>query len=142
MVVYGDGGVLGVIIQTGANYALVASIMDNSFAAAVRNSRTEDVGVVRGDIDLRYDGLMRMEYISSTARFMPGDDIITSADGAFFPPGLLVGTVESIHPTPGAGGLTQYAIIRPAANLDRISLVLVVNQVFEHTHRVDIDEDD
>ena len=128
MVVLGNGGVLGIIRETGPNYAIVASIMDNSFAAAARNSRTEDLGMVVGDLDLRHDGLMRMRHIMDTARFMPGDEITTSAHGAVFPTGLRVGTVMSIHPSPE--GLTQYAIIQPSANLDRVDHVLVVNRLF------------
>jgi len=128
MVVLGDGGVLGVIHETGPNHALVISIRDNSFAAAARNTRTEDVGVVRGDLDLMHDGLMRMQNIVYTARFMPGDVITTSDHGTVFPQGLTLGTVESIHP--GPEGLTQYAIIRPSVNLDRVDMVLVVTQLF------------
>ena len=128
MVVLGNGAVLGVIHETGPNHALVVSIMDNAFSAAARNSRTEDVGVVVGDLDLRHDGLMRMRHIESAARFMPGDEITTSAHGMVFPPGLLLGEIISIHPD--IGGLTQYAIIQPAADLDRVDMVLVVNQLF------------
>ena len=128
MVVLGDGGVLGVIHETGPNHALVVSIRDNDFAAAARNTRTEDLGVVRGDLDLRHDGLMRMRNIVYTARFMPGDEITTSAHGTVFPQGLALGTVESIHP--GPDGLTQYAIIRPSVNLGRVDMVLVVTQLF------------
>jgi len=137
MVVLGDGGVLGVIHETTANSALVVSIRDNNFAAAARNARTEDLGVVRGDLDLQHNDLMRMRYIVYTARFMPGDEITTSAHGTVFPQGLAIGTVESIHP--GPGGLTQYAIIRPSVNLDRIDMVLVVTQLFGDARETDED---
>ncbi|MCL2405398.1 MAG: rod shape-determining protein MreC [Defluviitaleaceae bacterium] len=136
MIVLGDGGVLGVIHETGPNYALVVSIMDNDFAAAARNARTEDLGTARGDLDLRNDGLMRMRHIVYTARFMPGDDITTSDHGMVFPQGLRIGTVESIHPSPE--GLTQYAIIRPSVSLDRVDMVLVVTQLFGDA--IDIEE--
>ena len=128
MLVLGDGGVLGVIRETSPNSSMVVSIMDDNFAAAVRNSRTEDIGVVKGNLELSHDGLMRMEYIASAARFMPGDAIFTSSHGAFFPDDLLVGTVVSVHPNPD--GLTQYAIVQPAVNLDRVDIVWVVEYVF------------
>jgi len=136
MVVLGeDGGVLGRIDQVGPNHAQVISIRDHRFAAGVRNTRTEDVGVVRGDMELANDGLMRMDYILQAASFMPGDVIITSAHGAFFPPGLTIGTVMSVHPS--LEGLTQYAIIEPTASLDRVDFVLIVMQLF-----VDAPDDD
>jgi len=138
MVVLGDGGVLGVILETGPNHSLVVSVMDNGFAAAARNSRTEDLGTVRGDLDLSNDGLMRMRYIVYTARFMPGDEITTSAHGTVFPQGLHVGTVETIHQSPE--GLTQYAIIRPSVNLDRVDMVLVVTQLFGVAGNIDAED--
>jgi len=150
MIVLGDGGVLGKVLQTSRNYALVATIMDSSFSAAVRNVRTEDLGVVSGNIDLRYDGLMRMEFMEAGASFMPGDEIITSSHGAFFPPGVLVGTVIEVRPRQDAAGLMQYAIIEPAVCLDRIDVVLVVNRIFSNERDIDettdideeVDEDD
>jgi len=135
MVVLGDGGVLGIVLETGPNYAHVVSIMDSRFAAAARNSRTEDLGTVRGDLDLSSDNLMRMRHIVDSARFMPGDDITTSAHGTVFPAGLHIGTVVSVHPD--VGGLTQYAIIRPSVNLDRVDIVLVVSQLFGESYTED-----
>jgi len=140
MIVLGFGGVLGVVNYTGPNFAYVVSIMDTRFAAAVRNARTEDVGTVWGNAELSNDGLMRMENIEPTARFMPGDRIITSAHGAFFPPGLEIGTIVSVHA--GPGGLTQYAIVQPSVNLDRIDFVLIVNQLFGDAHDREIFDED
>jgi len=129
MIVLGEyGGVLGVIHQVGPNYAQVVTIMDTRFAAAARNARTEDVGTVWGDRELSFDRLMRMENIEAGARFMPGDIILTSEHGAFFPPGLTLGTIVDVQPN--ADGLTQHAIIQPAASLDRIDFVLVVMDLF------------
>ena len=140
MIVLGEyGGVLGVIHQVGPNHAQVITIRDTRFGAAATNTRTEDVGAVRGDMVLGQDGYMRMLYIPATARFMPGDIIRTSPHGAFFPPGLTLGTVVSVHPDPG--GLTQHAIIRSEANPDRVDFVLVVMDLFGDAHDFDETED-
>jgi len=128
MIVLGFGGVLGRIEHAWPGYSRVVSILDTRFAAAARNARTEDVGTVHGNMELGLDGLMRMDHIVASARFMPGDRIYTSDHGAFFPPGILIGTVVSVHASPG--GLTQYAIIQPAVSLDRIDVVLIVDQLF------------
>ena len=130
MIVLGFGGVLGRIDDVGPTHARVVSIRDTRFAAAAMNARTEDVGTVRGNLVLGQDGLMRMDYIIATASFMTGDRIYTSDHGAFFPPGLLLGTVISVHPSPGGGGLTQYAIIEPAVDLNRVDFVLIINELF------------
>ena len=130
MVVLGFGGVLGRVDEVGPNHARIVSIRDTRFAAAAVNARTEDIGTVRGNLVLGQDGLMRMDYIVATASFMTDDRIYTSDHGAFFPPGLFLGTVLSVHPSPGGGGLTQYAIIQPAVDLDRMDFVLIINQLF------------
>jgi len=140
MIVLGFGGILGRIDDAGANHARVVSIRDNRFAAAAMNARTEDIGTVRGNMVLGQDGLMRMDYIVATASFMAGDRIYTSDHGAFFPQGLLLGTVVSVHPSPGGGGLTQYAIIQPAVDLDRVDFILIVNELFGDDSRI-FDED-
>jgi len=124
MAVLGNGGLLGVIHETTRNSALVISIRDNDFAAAAINVRTEELGLVVGDLDLRQDGLLRMIFIEHTARFIEGDEIRTSDHGSLFPIGLEIGTVLSVHPGPER--LTHYAIIHPSVNLDRVDIVLVV----------------
>ena len=128
MAVLGDGGLLGVVRQVNPTRSQFFSIIDGDFSAAVMSERTEDIGTVRGDMRLMQQGLMRMDHINATAQIMPGDVIITSPHSSIFPPGLLVGTVVSIHSNPD--GLTRHAIIEPAANVDNLEMVLVVTQVF------------
>jgi hypothetical protein len=48
---------------------------------------------------------------------------------------LLVGTVLSVHPNPADNGLTRYAIIQPAANLDNIGMVLVITSISEYAEQ-------
>lgn len=127
MAVLGTGGLVGVIHQVTPNSSMVTSLIDDNFAVAVQSVRTEDTGVIRGDSTLMQEGLVRMEYISTTAQIMINDEIVTSTF-SMFPPGISVGTVLDVRPTPD--GLAQYAIVRPSANVRRLEHVLVVNQLF------------
>ena len=132
MAILGDGGLVGVISEVYPNRAQVTAIIDDSFSVSVQTNRTGDTGVVRGeargDLSLMQQGLLRMEYIETTASIMAGDEVFTSNISAVFPPGILVGTVVDIQPTPD--GLAQVAIVRPAANVRRLENVLVVNRLF------------
>jgi rod shape-determining protein MreC len=129
MAVLGDFGLLGRIEEVYPNYSKMITLIDHRFAVAVKNSRTEDIGVLKGDVRLMQRGLTRMDYISGAeAQIMPGDEIVTSAHGSLFPPGILVGTVLSVEPNPD--GLTMFAIVQPAATLSRIETVLVVTRLF------------
>jgi len=128
MAIIGDGGLVGVVRQTRQGSAQVITLIDSEFSVAVMSTRTGDIGMARGDIRLMQQGLLRMERIDAAVQIIPGDEIRTSTHSSIFPPGVLVGTVVSIHPNPD--GHTRYALIRPAANLDNLEIVLVVAEVF------------
>ena len=127
MAVLGDGGLLGVVRQVLPGRSQVVSVVDQRFAAAVMSTRTEDIGMIEGDINLMQQGLTRMILREHTAQIMVGDEIVTSPDSSIFAPGMLVGTVVEVGTTPG---LTRYAIIEPAANLGNVEMVLVVTEIF------------
>ena len=128
MAVLGDGGLVGVVRQVHPGRSQFLSIIDVDFSAAVMSERTEDIGTVRGDMTLMQQGLIRMDHISATAQIMQGDVIITSPHSSIFPPGILVGTVQSIHSNPD--GLTRHAIIAPAASTENLEVVQIVVQTF------------
>jgi len=126
MAVIGNGGLLGVVRQVHSGRAQFISIVDIDFSAAVMSRRTGDIGSTSSSITLMQQGLIRMERIDAAAQIMPGDEIVTSTHSSIFPPGILVGVVEAIYPNPD--GLTRHAIIRPAAQLDNIEMVLIVTE--------------
>jgi rod shape-determining protein MreC len=128
MAVIGDFGLVGVIREVYPNYAKVITIIDSRCSVAVKNTRTEDIGMLKGDVRLMQQGLCRVDYINASAQILPGDEIVTSAHSSIFPPGIIVGTVISVDPNPD--GLTMYAIVQPAASIDRIENVLVVNRLY------------
>ena len=127
MPVLGSGGLLGVIRQAMDTRSQFVSVIDSDFSASVMSVRTGDIGMISGDIVLMQQGLMRMDRIEAVAQIMPGDQIQTSIHSSIFPPGILVGTVVSVHPNPD--GHTRHAIISPVADLDNISVVSIVIEV-------------
>jgi len=142
MPVMGGGALLGSISQVNPRSARVVTILDHRFSAAVMSSRTGDIGNITGDVALMQQGLTRMNNIGMTAQIMPGDEIVTSPHSMIFPPGLLVGTVVSVHPNPADNGLTRYAIIQPAANLDNVGMVLVITSITEYAEQGYITRDE
>ena len=124
MPVLSGEAVKGIIGYASTRHAEVITIMDSDFSVAVRSVRAETDGIVRGDIQLAQQGLMRMDFIDAAENIMPGDHLVTSVYSPLFPPGLPVGTIVSVHPN--ADGLTQHAIVEPAAGINRPQMVLVV----------------
>jgi rod shape-determining protein MreC len=124
MPVLSGGAVKGIVRYAGLRHAEIITIFDSEFSVAVHSVRAETDGIVRGDIQLAREGLLRMDLITVTSNIMPGDVLVTSANSPLFPPGLPVGTVVSVFPNPD--GLTQHALVEPAAGTERPLMVLVV----------------
>jgi len=137
MAVLAPGGLVGRIIETGANYAKVKTLIDDTSAVSARSSRTGEIGVVKGDMRLMSEGLCRMEHIDIDAEIIAGDEIVTSYLGEIYPPGIVIGVVTEVNAD--AGGLTKYAIVRPEVDFKNLETVLIINRLFG---RELVDDDD
>ncbi|HIE11785.1 MAG TPA: hypothetical protein EYP62_09235 [Kiritimatiellae bacterium] len=67
-----------------------------------------------------------MEFVHREAEIATGDEVITSGLGGVLPRGLLIGYVEQV--TEAEGGLYQRVAVAPAANLDALTHVLIVER--------------
>ncbi|GGI96253.1 cell shape-determining protein MreC [Alicyclobacillus cellulosilyticus] len=126
-VISADGSLVGRIALAGAWSSKVVLITDtqqgDGVSAKVQNGSAEQpFGIVLGAN--RPDNLLDMEFLSPLANVKPGDTVVTSGLSSVFPPGLLIGTVVRVQP--GLQGLTQRALVRPAADLDYLQDVFVV----------------
>jgi len=126
MPVLAGDAVIGIIRYAAPRHAEVITVFDGDFSVAVQSVRAEVSGIVRGDVQLGREGLMRMDFISDTANILVGDRLVTSAYSRHFPPGLPVGIVVSLHTNPD--GMTRHALIEPLAGTDRPQMVLVVTE--------------
>ena len=133
MAVLGHGGLVGVIHWVYPTHSSVIAIIDDRFRAAVQSVRTMDEGIIEGDSTLMLQNLVRMNYISYRANIMIGDEVVTSTM-SMFPPGIRVGIVIDVHPTPD--GLAQTAIVSPAANVSILEHVLVINELYGPQHMI------
>lgn len=118
------GNLVGVVSEVGFNYATVASIIDSTTELGARLLRTDHNAVLEGDFTLMKEGKLFLNYLPRDAQPISGDQIVTSGLGDTYPAGLLVGYVESIHTD--ANGLTRYAVVNPAADLNSLRYVFVI----------------
>ena len=135
LVVLGGGGLVGRIIKAGTTYSEVLPLINDTSVISVRSLRTGDLGLLRGELSQMKNGLAMINFISLEAEVMENDEFVTSHLGDIYPPGISVGMVTEIRPDPQ--GLTQYALVRPAANLRDIETVLVVTEKYD---RLRLDE--
>lgn len=118
------GNLVGIVSKTGLNWAEVASVVDPSIELGARLPRTDDEAVLEGDFSLMLERRVRLSYLPKNSLPISGDQVTTSGLGGRYPADLVIGTVESIHTE--VTGLTQYAVVAPAADLEHVRYVFVI----------------
>ena len=119
-VVSGGAVLVGRIAQVGPRTAKVQLLADPDSAVAALLQTSRVTGLVVG----QPDGTLRMEYIPQEESVDVGDIVLSSGLGGFVPKGLVIGQVTEVQQMDYA--LFQTAIVRPAVDLSRVELVLVI----------------
>jgi rod shape-determining protein MreC len=112
-------GLVGRVITVTSRLSKVILIGDADCAIGGRVVRTGDQGVVRGQGEM-----LRMEYLSTLSRVVPGDLIETAGIDGIFPRGIPIGRITEIS---GGKSLFLKIQIAPAAPVSRLSDVLVLD---------------
>jgi len=113
------GNMVGQITEVGDNWAKVLAIIDRNSSVSAVAVRTRDNGVVRGDSN----GGLIMIYLPLDAELIEGD-VVTTSGMSRFPKGLIIGKVSKVTRDPGS--LLKQAVIKPAADFERLEYVFVV----------------
>jgi len=129
-IVLANGGLVGVINDSGPLSSTVLSIIDDRSSISVEIIRTKDTGILNGQIELSNKGLAALE-VDINADIVVGDQIITSHISDKFPPGILVGEIVNVIET--NNGLVRNAIVKPTVNFELLRYVFLIkkNEEFE-----------
>ncbi len=119
-VITGGSALVGRVAQVGPRTAKVQLLEDVASAinALVQSSRA--TGLVKG----QPDGMLSMEFIPMEEKIAPGDIVLTSGLGGDLPKTLVVGQVIDV--VRRDIDLFQSAVLRPAVDLNRLEVVLVI----------------
>lgn len=115
-------GLVGKVVEVGDNWAKVQSIFSEGAAVSVRNIRTQDGGVLRGQGKELLLGFTFDPYADVVAN----DRLMSAGIGDVFAGGIFVGTVTEVHRDEKA--MTQEMKVRPAVNFKRLSQVFVLGE--------------
>lgn len=118
-------GLVGRVIEVGANWSKVTAIIDPSSEVSVMVERTRDIGVVRGSFSAMSDNQLELYFLPSGFDLVPGDKIVTSGMSSIFPKTITVGTVSEVTRR-SAEGSQSNAIIEPAVDFGHLEEVLVL----------------
>lgn len=128
--VISDDGVVGIVRNTTRHFSQVMSILHSQsrINAAIRGSNYFGT--------LSWDGkdpmLLQLNAIPRHAKFVEGDTVETNSFGQIFPPGILIGVIESKNNAPGNNFFDIQ--VRLFNDLSRVKYVYVVENLFYEEH--------
>ena len=109
----------------GTNYAEIKTLLDSSLEISATISSSGYNCLVQGGYASGQQGLLRMNYLPSSAVIRNQDQIVTSGS-TVYPRNLVVGKVVD------AGfdntGVAKYALLEPAVNVASLELVFIITE--------------
>ena len=116
------GYLVGIVTDAGLNWCTVTTVLDTETRLGASVFRTGDAVIVEGDLALMGRGLVQVLFLEEDIR--SGDLIVTSGLGGYFPPDLVIGTVENVYPSDS--GMGSRAQVAPRSELDELTEVFVI----------------
>ena len=125
--VMAGSGLVGIVTETGPNYARVRSIIDDTSNVSGMILSTSDTCMVRGDLSLMSDGRLRFEKLANNDNKVEvGEQVVTSHVSSRFVQGLFIGYVSEIEVD--SNNLTRSGYITPAVDFSKLQEVLVITK--------------
>ena len=120
-----NGELVGLVSEAGRNYAVVKSVLDSSLEISATIASSGYNGMVQGGYASGLDGLLRMDYLPSSAVIRNQDQVVTSGS-TVYPRNLIMGYVVD------AGfddtGVAKYALLEPAVNVGSLEQVFIITE--------------
>ena len=125
MNVIADGGLVGIVTETGAHWATVRSIIDDSSNVSAMTVSTQDNCVVEGDLELIDEGKLSFSQMyDQDNKVTVGERIVTSNISEKYVEGLFIGYVSEIQQDPN--NLTKTGTIVTPVDFGHLKDVFVI----------------
>ena len=115
--------VVGLVSEVGPNYAVIKSVLDSSLEISASLASSGENGIVRGSYSPGLNGLMRIDYLPSSAVIRINDQVVTTGS-TVYPRNLILGYVTDADFNDT--GVAKYALIRPAVDPGSLEQVFIV----------------
>ena len=118
-----NGEVVGLVTEVGTNYAVIKSVLDSSLEISATIASSGYNGMVTGGYTSGQAGMLRMDYLPSSAVIRNNDQVVTSGS-TVYPRNLILGHVVD------AGfddtGVAKYALLEPSVDVGSLEQVFVL----------------
>lgn len=121
--VFTSVGLVGIVTEISPFYSKVTTLLSSDIDIGVVTAESKVLGVIENDIEYAERGLCVMSYVGKGSGIKVGEAVVTSGS-AFFPEGILVGTVEEI--INDENGLSVHVIIKPLEDVYNVTDVFVI----------------
>jgi len=117
--------VVGLVVEAGPNYAVVKTILDSSLEISATVASSGSSGMVQGGYSGGQAGLLRMDYLPTSAVLRNNDQVVT-AGSTVYPRNLILGYI--IDAAMSDTGVAKFAILRPAADINNLEHVFILTE--------------
>ncbi|NCB91462.1 MAG: rod shape-determining protein MreC [Clostridia bacterium] len=132
MNVISNGGLVGIVTETGAHWATVRSIIDDSSNVSASVTSISQNCMVTGDLEMMDEGKIRfIQLTDKDDQVQEGDKVVTSSVSNKFLKGILIGYISEAEND--SNNLTKNGTIIPVVDFDDIQEVLVITQLKQQT---------
>jgi len=115
--------VVGQVAEVGPNYAVVKTVLDSSLGISATIASSGYSGMVKGGYSSDQEGLLRMDYLPTSAVIRNNDQVVT-AGSIMYPRNLILGHV--IDADFNDTGIAKFAILKPAADIKSLEQVFIL----------------
>lgn len=121
---YGD--LVGVVTEVSYNWCTIITVVDAQLELGGVIARTNSAAILEGNFTCMREGKLTLTYLPENTQLLSGDEVLTSGMGGVYPSGLKAGTIDEI--LTDESGMSRYAVISPAAQLDELHQVFIIKQ--------------
>jgi len=133
MPVVNEAGVVGLVISTSEQYAIVNLLLNTSFRASAKVERSRVDGIIA------WNGVhLVLKNVVKTMDVVPGDVVLTSEYSSTFPPNIRIGVVSEVAEE--LGTLFKTITVTPSVDVVRLEEVFVIARLPE-AERVSLEQE-
>lgn len=121
MGVVAEQGVVGILLESSANYSTVLPVINRDFRLSAKIKRNGYFGIV--EWDGMHPMFARLREIPNHVQVQTGDTIVTSGYSAIFPEGIPVGLVDSVTHSEGNYHDVRIRLAVDFGNLHHVSVI-------------------
>ena len=118
-----NGEMVGLVIEAGTNYSVIKTVLDSSLEISATIASSGYSGMVQGGYTSDQAGLLRMDYLPSSAVIRNNDQVVT-AGSTVYPRNLILGHV--IDAGFNDTGVAKFALLQPAADIDALEQIFIL----------------